>query len=121
MPVRSLNSAVLKWPEQAAVLNKTKQWAILEGERNKNIKNIYCFGSVVSRNWGVGSDLDILIEVNTSKMSFPLRGLKCDTSRIPVPVEIMVYTTEELNKMQAEKRRFAKEFENNSMLLYAGK
>ena len=60
MPVRLLNSAVLKWPEQAAVLKKTKQWANLEGKRDDNIKHIYCFGSVVSSDWGIGSDIDIL-------------------------------------------------------------
>ena len=67
MPVKSLHSAVLKWPERETVLEKAGSWAGTVGRGNEKVVSIRCVGSMADGRWGFGSDLDILIEVLSSE------------------------------------------------------
>ena len=118
MPVRSLNSSILKWPEKDLIIKQAASWASKTGERDDNIISIKCFGSVLNDSWGVGSDLDILIEVRSSEKSFMIRSLDYDASEIDVPVEILVYTNHELLSLKEEGSRFYNEIEENAFILY---
>jgi predicted nucleotidyltransferase len=118
MPVRSLNSAVLVWPDLAAVLPAARAWAAMLAKDHPEIRRILCFGSAVKGTWGVGSDLDVLVEVAASDTPFVSRPLSFEPPPVPVPVEILVYTTEEIDRMRREGRRFIRDVDAGSSVLY---
>ena len=118
MPVRSLNSAVLIWPDLASVLHIARTWAAQLAKNRPEIKRILCFGSAARGKWGIGSDLDLLLEVASCDIPFYSRFLAFDYPPVPVPVEMLVYTTEELRLMRLERRRFIRDVEACSTVLY---
>ncbi len=121
MPVKSLNSAVRKWPDRNKVIEEAGNWAKKLARGNKSVKNIYIFGSAAdAKKWGVGSDIDILVELKESSTPFISRSPALNPSNIPVPAEILIYTTRELERMRKEKRRFIQEFDRNSIRLFPG-
>lgn len=118
MPVRLLNSAILKWPDKQKVLNEAKLWAESVGLSDRNIVKIFCFGSICTGRWGVGSDLDILIILKETTVPFISRAMTFDASAISVPTDILVYTESEIATLSKEKDRFLDEIRKNSILLY---
>jgi predicted nucleotidyltransferase len=57
-------------------------------------------GSYARGDWGVGSDLDLLIIiVGESPHAFEARGSTFDTTTLPVPVDLLVYTKAEWDAM----------------------
>ena len=70
------------------------------------------------RDWGVGSDVDILIEMTSCHEPFERRLLDVNDSTLPVPADILVYTTEELRRMRQEGRRFAREAEEQAVWVW---
>ncbi len=111
MPVRLLGSAVLKWPDREKVIEAARKWARSVSKMHPQILRIGIVGSCARGDWGVGSDLDILLEVSKSKEPFGRRLLNLDTSQIPVPTEMLVYTKDEIAKMRKDGRRFILEAE----------
>ncbi len=118
MPVRSLNSAVLKWPDAETVIAAAREWAARTAAARKDVARIYCFGSVVTGNWGPGSDLDIIVEVRRPGGDFISRGAAFDTAGLPVPADVLVYTTSELSSLREEAGRFIREFDRGHALLW---
>lgn len=118
MPVRSLRSAVLRWPDRNAILDEAARWALRTGRACTEIERILCYGSIVAGNWGVGSDLDIAIVLESSDKPFVARSADYDIAGIGVPVDCSVYTREELDRLRAGKARIIDELDNRSMLLY---
>ena len=119
MPVKYTNSAVLKWPDRQRILESATIWAEKIGQTDKAVISIRCFGSIASDRWGVGSDLDILIELESSSKPFMERSLDYTPLNIDVPVEILVYTTKELSDMEKQGYRFIKELKKNAIVLYS--
>lgn len=107
MPVRSLNSSVLKWVTKEEIEKALKSWIVKIKKNHPEVKKIGLFGSYAKGNWGVGSDLDILIVVEKEKMPIFKRPLKFDTSELPLPADVLVYTEEELENLK--NTRFFKE------------
>ncbi|MGB9639319.1 MAG: nucleotidyltransferase domain-containing protein, partial [Anaerolineales bacterium] len=61
MPVRSLNSSVLVWPNKETVVKALIQWAINAFKTNPVLIRVGYFGSYARGDWGVGSDLDVVL------------------------------------------------------------
>lgn len=101
MPVRSLNSPVLKWPDAKTVARAVRQWAREIGSLKPETVRIGYFGSYARGDWGVGSDLDLVIIVEKAKERFERRASEWDAARLPVPAEALVYTVEEWNRLAA--------------------
>jgi len=101
MPVRSLNSSVLKWPDDQLVDQAVRAWAYKLGKSHPQILKIGYIGSYARGDWGVGSDVDILILVSHSGQHFEQRTSEWDASALPVPADILVYTLEEWQHMLA--------------------
>lgn len=99
MPVRSLSSSVLKWPEQEAVFQAFRSWAE-KAQADPRILGIGLFGSLVQGNWGPGSDLDVIIVLKDSSLPFIERGRDFDLMEIPVPVDLLVYTLKEWERLE---------------------
>ncbi len=118
MPVRSLSSSVLKWPDAEEVDRAVRSWAMEEGARRKEVLRIGYIGSYARGDWGVGSDLDLLIIVEKSGLPFERRALEWDTSPLPVPVDLWVYTPEEWDEMANRKSRFYREAVKEAVWVY---
>ena len=104
MPVRSFSSRVLRWPEAATVTTAFRQWAEEAARRRRDVVRIGYFGSYARGNWGVGSDLDVVIVLEDSALPFERRLVEWDTFALPVPVDLLVYTRAEWRRMEREGR-----------------
>lgn len=95
MPVRSLHSPVLKWPDRTKVLEELKKWSDAIRQNSPECIGIGYFGSYARGDWGVGSDLDLIIVVKDSRLPFEKRSLSIDATSLPVPVDLLIYTEQE--------------------------
>lgn len=112
MPVRFLNSSVLKWPDAQTVFAAVREWAESLASLHPPVQGVGCFGSYARGDWGVGSDVDLLILVNHTDLPFERRSLLFDASGLPVPADVLVYTVDEwdnLQKISASVRKIATE------------
>jgi predicted nucleotidyltransferase len=108
MPVRSLSSSVLKWPDRARVERELRAWAERELERRPELLRLGYFGSYARGDAGVGSDIDLVAVVRESAEAFERRSIGWDLGPLPVPAEIIVYTKQEWSTLLAEGGRFAR-------------
>jgi len=99
MPVRSLLSPVLKWPDVETVVAALRHWAARIAGRCPDVLRVGYFGSYARGDWGVGSDLDIVIIVQDTTTPFERRAAAWDTTSLPVPAELLVYTADEWHRL----------------------
>lgn len=104
MPVRSLSSSVLKWPDRQTVEAALRSWAGRVAQGRADVLRIGYFGSYARGDWGVGSDLDILIVVQAAQAPFEARSTEFDATELPVPADVLVYTREEWEGLDPESR-----------------
>ena len=108
MPVRSLNSPVLKWPSQETVDRAVRSWTAEQVQQRPDIVRVGYFGSYARDEWGVGCDLDLIAVVNETTEPFERRLLSFDLNRLPVPAEIIVYTLSEWEDLEHRDTKFAR-------------
>ena len=99
MPVRSWGSSVMRWPGPEVVDRAVRSWAERVAERDDRILRIGYFGSYARGDWGVGSDVDLIVVVADSDEPFERRALAFDATELPVPADLLVYTAPELERM----------------------
>lgn len=104
MPVRSLRSSVLRWPDRDEVDRAVREWAAGLGAGDPNVERVGYFGSYARGDWGVGSDLDVIVVTDSSTEPFPGRAAAYDATSLPVPVDLLVYTSEEWRGISREGR-----------------
>ena len=110
MPVRSFSSSVLKWPNRQAVDRAVREWAAKLAQERPDVVGIGYFGSYARGDWGVGSDVDLIVILASSTLPFERRAIELDATlerALPVPADILVYTQDEwkqLTKRPAGKR-----------------
>jgi uncharacterized protein len=95
VPVRSLNSVVLKWPSRDDVLASARQWAVELTRRDEAVEEVFCVGSCARGDWGVGSDIDIVVLVTSAPDSPVERRCLYEPTDLPVPADLWVYSHEE--------------------------
>lgn len=117
MPVRSLNSSVLRWPDSKMVDRAVRAWAGAIARVRPEVLRIGYFGSYARGSWGVGSDLDLIVIVDESELPFVRRGIGWDTGSLPVPTDLLVYTKEEWKALQ-DKGRFSKMLSSDTVWVY---
>jgi len=117
MPVRSLNSPVLRWPDRATVERAAAAWAEREAPRHTGLLRLGYFGSYARGDAGVGSDLDLIAVIERSALPFERRALDWDLLELPVPTEILVYTREEWERLHRDGGRFARTVEREARWL----
>ncbi len=66
------------------------------------------FGSYARGDWGVGSDLDVILVVRESGTPFIRRAADWDLTRLPVPADVLVYTEGEWQALTESGIRFAR-------------
>ncbi len=116
MPVRSLDSSVLKWPDAKTVDTALRRWAEKAVQNRRDILKIGYFGSYARGDWGVGSDLDVIIILESSELPFERRLIEWNVTELPVPVDVMVYTKEEWQSLR--KGRFYKTVMQEAVWVY---
>lgn len=99
MPVRSLNSSVLKWPDRETVHRAVVRWADDQMRRSPSLLQVGYVGSYARGDWGVGSDVDLILIVDDSELPFWRRAIEWDTADLPVPADVLVYTLAEWNRL----------------------
>ena len=106
MPVRSLNSRVLKWPKADEVVKALRLWVQKTTQHRQEILRIGYFGSYARGDWGVGSDLDVVIILKHSNKLFIERAAEWNTTDLPVPMDVLVYTESEWMGGMESRRQF---------------
>ncbi|OGG54065.1 MAG: hypothetical protein A3F84_17490 [Candidatus Handelsmanbacteria bacterium RIFCSPLOWO2_12_FULL_64_10] len=119
MPVRSLSSSVLKWPDAQTVGREVRHWAEKAAASRRDVRQIGYFGSYARGDWGVGSDLDVIVVLEHSEQPFERRGAEWDTTGLPVPADVLVYTQKEWEGLSAQ-RLFQRSIVRETIWVYAG-
>ena len=107
MPVRSLNSSVLKWPTKSEVTGAVSNWLRWLHAERRIVRGGY-FGSYARGDEGVGSDIDIVAIVTEHDLPFERRASEFDTTHLPVPADLLVYTASEWAQFASADSRFAR-------------
>ena len=107
MPVTSSASCVKRWPAADAVLEALRAWALVQSEERPELTALGYFGSHARGDSGFGSDLDLVAIVKHSAHPFVGRGRDWPTHDLPVPVDLLVYTAGEWERLREEGGRFA--------------
>lgn len=120
MPMRSLRSSVLKWPDRHAVDEGLAAWVAREGPRHRGLLHLGLFGSYARGDAGVGSDIDLIAILEESSVPAGQRACDWDLLSLPLPAEILVYTREEWELLQHQGGRFASTLRREARWLWGG-
>lgn len=90
------------WQELTAFVSELR-------ERHPEIERVIVFGSLVRGDAVPGSDVDVLLVLRESSLSFLDRIPHYMPSRFPVGVDVFPYTREELERMLSEGNPFVQE------------
>lgn len=104
MLTRLLSSFVLKWPDAKTVEEAVQKWADKVLHQRNDIVRIGFFGSYARGNWGVGSDLDLVIILEDSDQPFERRTSTWKTTELPVPTDLLIYTIYEWECLDRQRR-----------------
>jgi uncharacterized protein len=107
MPVRSLRSSVLAWPDRPTVEASLRSWAETQRATRPELRAVGFFGSYARDEWGPGSDLDLVL-IADEDAPFEARGARWDLTGLPVPAEALVYTPAEWETLLRRGDRFAR-------------
>jgi len=105
MPVRSLGTAVFVWPDAATVKTAALRWAERVRRADGDVAAVGYFGSYARGDWGVGSDLDLVVILTKSTLPFERRATRLDTIGLPVPADVLVYTVTEWASLATRPRQ----------------
>lgn len=97
----------MKWPNESEVHRKLEQWAQKLRTSHPEVARIGYYGSYATGEWGVGSDLDLIIVAANVESRPELRGLDYPTEKLPVPTELRVFSPEEFDELRDRGDRFA--------------
>ena len=117
MPTRSLTSSVLKWPSRDAVERELRRWASQTAREHPDLVRLGVFGSYARGDASVGSDLDVVAIIHTSDRRPEERTRGWDTTSLPVPVDLLVYTEKEWARVRTQ-GRFGVALKQEALWLY---
>ena len=118
MPLRSLHSPVLKWPNRGQMDQAVRNWAVREAPRHPELLRLGYYGSYARGDWGVGSDLDLIAVVHSADVGFERRSLNWDLRGFDVPTELVVYTEREAAAMEERESRFFKVMDQETVWVF---
>lgn len=102
MPVRSLSSSVLRWPDRQTVDRAVREWALRLAQERPDLVAVGYFGSYARGDWGVGSDVDLVVVLAGTALPFERRAAELDATTLPVPADVLVYTRDEWRHLSQE-------------------
>src|SRR3989441_3015755 len=95
LPVRSLSSSVVIWPDRAAVESALRLWAEGASGIRRELVRVGYFGSYARGDWGVGSDLDVVLVVAGAALPLPRRPGAWGPPPVPGPPRSLLGTPNE--------------------------
>lgn len=98
---------MLQWPKADEVIGAAQKWASALVHSRKEVIAIGYFGSYARGDWGVGSDLDLVIVIEQTDAPFHERARQFENPRLPVSAELLVYTAQEWEKLLEQPTRFS--------------
>ena len=104
MPVRLLSSSVLRWPRRDDVLRALHRWVGSVMRADERVTRVGYTGSLAAGKWGFGSDLDLILIVDTTQEEWLERARRFDATELPVPVDLLVYTEKEWDDVSKQGR-----------------
>ncbi|GEM_PF-1242815 len=96
-------------------------WASRTARLHPEVVRIGYRGSYARGDWGVGSDLDLVVVVRQAPGPFHRRGLPFDLGARPVPADLLVYTEEEYGRILASDTRMAETLERETEWIWPGR
>lgn len=117
MPVRPWNSSVLVWPSREQVLVAARAYADLLFQSEAGVLRVGLVGSYARGDQGPGSDADLLIVLECSSEPPFRRALALPPPSLPVPVDLLVLTVEEIARLGEESPRWVREVLNKALWL----
>ena len=115
MPVRSLTSSLLRWPSREAVRAAVVRWAQEAANRNRSIRRIGYFGSCARGDWGVGSDVDLVLVLDDAAAAAEAR---IDTADLPVPADVLVFAESAWQDRLRRRDRFAQVLRSETVWVF---
>jgi uncharacterized protein len=112
VPVTSSGSSLKRWPSADRVLAEAGLWARRLAEADTGVVAVGYFGSYARGEAGFGSDLDLLV-VRRDDAPVP-DVLGADVATLPVPADIVHYTTAELKGVLERGTRMARVIETEA-------
>jgi len=76
------------------------------------------FGSYARGDWGVSSDLDLILIVKHADRPFWRRPLDWSVLDLPLPVDLLVYTQDEWAAMLEQETRFSHMLKEETIWVY---
>jgi len=98
----------MRWPNRQQVHEAFDRWVEQLAATTPTLVAAGYFGSYARGDFGVGSDLDIIIILTESDLAFERRSNIWDLNSIHVPVEAHVYTSDEWQQLASQQTRFYK-------------
>jgi predicted nucleotidyltransferase len=95
------------------------RWSANLARSHPEVLAVGYFGSYARGDWGMGSDLDLVMIVKKSARPFTERARQWDTTELPVPVDLLVYTEDEWEAMR-DGNSFRDTMEKEGVWVYRG-
>lgn len=118
MPVRPLNSSVIKWPDLESADRAVRDWADKVAREHPEVLRIAYIGSYARGDWGVGSDVDLIVILKSSDQPFWRRAFELPLPDLPVPADMLVYRVDEWQSLGEENTRFFKTVQREAQWVY---
>jgi predicted nucleotidyltransferase len=99
---------VLVWPARAEVDRAVRDWAQQMAATRPELRRVGYFGSYARDDWGVGSDVDLVVIVSSSDEPRGRRSVSWDVTPLPVPADLLIYTEPEWAALTTDGGRFAR-------------
>jgi len=99
MPVRSLRSSVLRWPDGSEVARAVRLWGARLLEQDPRVLRVGYCGSYARGDWGVGSDVDLVVLASPVEERCERRAPAYPAEELPVPADVFVYSPQEWEAM----------------------
>lgn len=95
-----------------------RRWAQSVAAAHPEVLRIGYIGSYARGDWGVGSDLDLVMIVEHAAAPFHSRAAGFDTTTLPVPADLSVYTRAEWDCLDP-RGRFRRTVARQAVWVYA--
>ena len=118
MPKPSSPSVKVTYFPKQAVWDALRRLAAELPQSHPEVRRIIVFGSVASGRAVPGSDIDLILTLDSSTERFIDRIPTYTPFGLPAPVQVFPYTTEEIERMTAQGNQFIKRALADGIVLF---
>ena len=98
---------MLRWPSSDQVIEQARRWATAQQQQNPDLLAVGVFGSYGRGDAGVGSDLDLVLILETCDLPIWERLLRWNTSSLPLACDLLIYSRKEWQTLPGWNPRLA--------------